>query len=96
MQVGFIGLGRMGTAMAGRLLQAGHEVSVYNRTPNKAQDLIDRGARLAAQVRDACQGDAIITILPTASIAEAVDVLRRRLRPEFVHANIVRGGEASE
>ena len=63
MNVGFIGLGHMGTAMAGSLLQAGHEVTVYNRTPGKAQGLIDRGARLAARVADACQGDAVITML---------------------------------
>jgi len=49
MNVGFIGLGRMGTAMAGSLLRAGHEVTVYNRTPSNAQALIDRGARLAAR-----------------------------------------------
>ena len=47
MKVGFIGLGHMGTAMAGRLLQAGHDVTVYNRTPGKAQSLVDRGAHLA-------------------------------------------------
>ena len=63
MKVGFIGLGHMGAAMAGSLLQAGHEVTVYNRTPGKAQGLIDRGARLAARVADACQGDAVITML---------------------------------
>src|SRR4029077_14903504 len=63
MKVGFIGLGHMGAAMAGSLLQAGHEVTVYNRTPRKAQGLIDRGARRAARVADACQGDAVITML---------------------------------
>ena len=63
MKVGFIGLGHMGAAMAGSLLRAGHEVTVYNRTPGKAQGLIDRGARLAARVADACQGDAVITML---------------------------------
>jgi 3-hydroxyisobutyrate dehydrogenase-like beta-hydroxyacid dehydrogenase len=63
MRVGFIGLGRMGAAMAGRLLQAGHEVAVYNRTPGKARGLIDRGARLADRVADACQGDAVVTML---------------------------------
>ena len=41
----------------------GHKVTVYNRTPGKAQGLIDRGARLAARVADACQGDAVITML---------------------------------
>jgi 3-hydroxyisobutyrate dehydrogenase-like beta-hydroxyacid dehydrogenase len=63
MRVGFVGLGHMGAAMAGRLLQAGHEVTVYNRTPGKAQGLIDRGARLADRVADACQGEAVITML---------------------------------
>jgi 3-hydroxyisobutyrate dehydrogenase-like beta-hydroxyacid dehydrogenase len=63
MKVGFIGLGHMGAAMAGSLLRAGHEVSIYNRTPNKAQQLIDRGANLAARPADACRGDAVITML---------------------------------
>jgi 3-hydroxyisobutyrate dehydrogenase-like beta-hydroxyacid dehydrogenase len=63
MKVGFIGLGHMGAALAGRLLQAGHEVTVYNRTPSRAQALIDQGAHRAAQVADACQGDAVITML---------------------------------
>jgi 3-hydroxyisobutyrate dehydrogenase-like beta-hydroxyacid dehydrogenase len=49
--------------MVARLLQAGHEVTVYNRTQSKAQRLIDRGAHLAARVADACQGDAVITML---------------------------------
>jgi 3-hydroxyisobutyrate dehydrogenase-like beta-hydroxyacid dehydrogenase len=72
MKVGFIGLGRMGAAMAGRLLQAGHEVTVYNRTPSKAQELIARGARLAARVADACQGDAVITMLADDDAVEDV------------------------
>jgi 3-hydroxyisobutyrate dehydrogenase-like beta-hydroxyacid dehydrogenase len=72
MKVGFIGLGRMGAAMAGNLLQAGHEVTVYNRTPSKAQALIARGARLAARVADACQGDAVITMLADDAAVEDV------------------------
>jgi len=61
--VGFIGLGQMGPAMAGSLLRAGHDVTVYNRTPGKAQGLVDRGAHQAARVADACRGDAVITML---------------------------------
>jgi 3-hydroxyisobutyrate dehydrogenase-like beta-hydroxyacid dehydrogenase len=72
MKVGFIGLGRMGAAMAGSLLRAGHEVTVYNRTPGKAQALIDRGARRAARVADACQGDAVITMLADDAAVEDV------------------------
>jgi len=72
MKVGFIGMGRMGVAMAGNLLQAGHELTVYNRTPSKAQVLIDRGARPAAQIADACQGDAVITMLADDDAVEGV------------------------
>ena len=44
MQVGFVGLGRMGAAMAANLLAAGHQVTVFNRSPGKARTLVDRGA----------------------------------------------------
>ena len=72
MKVGFIGLGRMGAGMAANLLEAGHDVSVYNRTRAKAEALIARGAKPAASVADACKGDAVVTMLaddprPTAS-----------------------------
>ena len=40
MKVGFIGLGRMGQAMARRLLEAKHDVGVYNRTPEKIKDIV--------------------------------------------------------
>jgi 3-hydroxyisobutyrate dehydrogenase len=43
-RIAFIGLGRMGSGMAGRLLAAGHEVVVTNRTPERAQPLLDQGA----------------------------------------------------
>ena len=63
MKVGFIGLGHMGIGMAANLLRAGHEVTVYNRTPGKAQGLVAQGARAAAGVADACGGDAVVTML---------------------------------
>ena len=86
MKVGFIGLGHMGTAMAGRLLQGGHEVTVYNRTTSKAQQLIDRGAHLGAQVADACQGETVITMLADDGAVEEVvfgegGVLQTRGKP---------------
>ena len=43
-KIGFVGTGIMGSAMAGHLMNAGFEVSVYNRTKSKAQKLIERGA----------------------------------------------------
>ena len=63
MKIGFIGLGHMGSGMAANLLKAGHEVTVYNRTTGKVQALVEQGAHGAAQVADACRGDAVITML---------------------------------
>ena len=54
--IGFVGLGKMGVGMASRLLQAGHQLSVYNRTASKAETLVAGGARLAASPKEACQG----------------------------------------
>jgi 3-hydroxyisobutyrate dehydrogenase-like beta-hydroxyacid dehydrogenase len=53
----------MGTAMARNLLKAGHEVTVYNRTPDKARALAAQGARVATRVADACRGAAVISML---------------------------------
>jgi 3-hydroxyisobutyrate dehydrogenase-like beta-hydroxyacid dehydrogenase len=72
MKVGLIGLGNMGSGMAANLLKGRHEVTVYNRTPSKAQALVAQGARYAAQVGDACQGDAVITMLADDSAVEGV------------------------
>jgi 3-hydroxyisobutyrate dehydrogenase-like beta-hydroxyacid dehydrogenase len=47
MRIGFIGLGRMGSGMATNLVKAGHEVTVYNRTPGKVQALVEHGAHAA-------------------------------------------------
>jgi 3-hydroxyisobutyrate dehydrogenase-like beta-hydroxyacid dehydrogenase len=63
MKVGFIGLGHMGIGMAANLLRAGHEVTLYNRTPSKTRALVEKGAHAAAQVADACRGDAVVTML---------------------------------
>src|SRR5947209_20552527 len=92
MKVGFIGLGHMGAAMAGSLLRAGHEVTVYNRTPGKAQGLIDRGAHPAARVADACQGDAVITMLADDGAVEDVvfgkDGVLQCLGEHTIHASM--------
>jgi 3-hydroxyisobutyrate dehydrogenase-like beta-hydroxyacid dehydrogenase len=44
MKVGFIGTGRMGSAMVARLLAAKHDIGVYNRSPDKLKPLADTGA----------------------------------------------------
>ena len=63
MQVGFIGLGRMGSPIAANLLAAGHDLTVYNRTKAKAEHLVKRGAQLAKTPGDAARGDVVITML---------------------------------
>ena len=72
MNVGFIGLGRMGTGMAANLLKAGHRVTVHNRTPEKASALLAQGAKAAARVADACRGEAVITMLANDEALESV------------------------
>ncbi len=64
MKIGFIGLGRMGQAISGRLLDAGHDLVVYNRTREKAAELEKRGAKVAGSVAEACTGrEAVFTML---------------------------------
>lgn len=63
MKVGIIGLGQMGSGMAASLVKAGHTVTVYNRTPARAQALAKLGATVAATPGDACKGDAVFTML---------------------------------
>ncbi|HUN83062.1 MAG TPA: NAD(P)-dependent oxidoreductase [Terracidiphilus sp.] len=64
MRVGFIGLGKMGTPMALRLIAAGHELSVWNRSEERTKPLIREGAIAAATPAEAELGaDAVITML---------------------------------
>jgi 3-hydroxyisobutyrate dehydrogenase-like beta-hydroxyacid dehydrogenase len=62
--IGFIGLGHMGLPMCGRLLEAGHALTVFNRSPEKASELVGRGARLAGSPAEvARQVDLVISML---------------------------------
>ena len=72
-QVGFIGLGRMGHGMAGRYLDAGFSVAVWNRSKAKAEDLIARGARWASSPAEAADGaEAIVTMVADDAASRAV------------------------
>jgi 3-hydroxyisobutyrate dehydrogenase-like beta-hydroxyacid dehydrogenase len=63
-RVAFIGLGRMGHGMAGRYLDAGFTVAVWNRSRAKAEDLVARGARFATSPEDAAiDADAVVTMV---------------------------------
>ena len=71
--VAFIGLGHMGHGMAGRYLDSGFDIALWNRSKAKAEDLIGRGARWAASPADAADGaDAIVTMVADDEASRAV------------------------
>src|ERR1051325_5401604 len=71
MQIGIAGLGRMGAAMAARLIETGHTLAVWNRTAAKAKPLIEAGATLVDTPEDLAEhSEAIITIVMD---ADAID-----------------------
>jgi 3-hydroxyisobutyrate dehydrogenase-like beta-hydroxyacid dehydrogenase len=72
MDIGFIGLGKMGHGMAVNLVHAGHTVSVYNRTSAKAEELAAQGATQAHTVSEACGGEVVITMLADDAAVEEV------------------------
>jgi 3-hydroxyisobutyrate dehydrogenase-like beta-hydroxyacid dehydrogenase len=72
MKIGFIGLGQMGSAMAANLIKGGHEVAVWNRSPDKADALVRAGARRAVSPRDAADAEVVMTMLANDAAVEAV------------------------
>lgn len=72
MKIGFVGLGNMGAAMAANLMKAGHDVTVWNRCPAKADALVAAGATLAATPAQAAQGEVVMTMLADDAAVEAV------------------------
>lgn len=72
-RVGWLGVGRMGAAMAGRLLDAGTKVTVWNRTASKAQPLVDRGANRVDTIFDLGRCDVVfVTVSTPADVREVI------------------------
>lgn len=71
MDVGFIGLGQMGQAIALNLVKAGHRLTVYNRTRAKAEALASHGAEVADSIAGACRRPVLITMLADDAAIEA-------------------------
>ncbi|WP_028922068.1 NAD(P)-dependent oxidoreductase [Pseudonocardia acaciae] len=71
--VGWVGTGRMGFPMAARLLAAGHDVAVWNRTRAKAEPLAERGAVLVDSAADLADRDVVFTMV--ASSSDLADVV---------------------
>jgi len=72
MKIGFIGLGQMGAAIARNLIEAGHDVTVWNRSADKAARLVAAGAHLAERPVDAAGGEIVLTMLADDAAVEAV------------------------
>jgi 3-hydroxyisobutyrate dehydrogenase-like beta-hydroxyacid dehydrogenase len=90
MKAGFIGLGRMGEAMARRMLDGGYEVAVYNRTEGKVKPLIDLGGKPAASIAEVSNfGRAVFTMLTDdAAVMDVVGKaggLRETMRAGGIH-----------
>lgn len=91
MKIGWIGLGNMGSVMAARALDAGHDLTVYNRSRDKAAALVARGASFADSPAAAAQGDLLVTML--ADDTALSDVLVRggalaAMTPSTVHVSM--------
>lgn len=73
MKVGFIGLGRMGSGIAARVLSGGHDLLVFNRTAEKAAGIGQAGAKVAGSIAAVCADrDVIITMLANDAALEEV------------------------
>jgi 3-hydroxyisobutyrate dehydrogenase len=73
MHIGIAGLGRMGAAIAARLIEVGHTLTVWNRSPDKAQPLAQAGATVAKNPAElAGRAETVITILTDAAAIDAV------------------------
>ncbi|MFN2557502.1 MAG: NAD(P)-dependent oxidoreductase [Nitriliruptorales bacterium] len=72
-KIAFLGLGQMGTPLATRLVQAGHPVTVWNRTPERTAPLVAQGATAASSPAEAAGGaDVVITMLANSEALEEV------------------------
>jgi 3-hydroxyisobutyrate dehydrogenase-like beta-hydroxyacid dehydrogenase len=92
MQIGFIGLGHMGSGMARNLIKAGHTVIAYNRTRDKAEALQREGAQVAERPAEAARSAAVITMLADDEAVEAVtfgpDGILAALPPGAIHISM--------
>jgi 3-hydroxyisobutyrate dehydrogenase-like beta-hydroxyacid dehydrogenase len=90
LRVGFVGLGRMGRAIAGRVLTGGHDLLVHNRTPGNSAELEQAGARAVPSIAAACDGRAVvITMVANDAALREVTLspggLRDSLAPGAIH-----------
>jgi 3-hydroxyisobutyrate dehydrogenase-like beta-hydroxyacid dehydrogenase len=89
MDVGFIGLGTMGSRIAGRLVDAGYQPRVWNRSPKRVDALVRLGARRARDAADAFRGDVVFSMLSDdAAVGAVIDGLLAGAPRKLVHVNL--------
>src|SRR5262245_1564373 len=89
MRVGFIGLGKMGQGMTRRILGAGHDLTVYNRTQDKVSEVAAAGAKVAGSIADACRGqDVVITMVADDSAVKEVTLASGGVRDSMADGAI--------
>jgi 3-hydroxyisobutyrate dehydrogenase-like beta-hydroxyacid dehydrogenase len=91
MNIGFIGLGKMGKAIAGLLLSTGHEVTVWNRSPEAVQELVAKGARAVAEPAALAKSDFLLSILANDAATRSVFVdqgVLEAAHPGLIHINL--------
>lgn len=97
MKIGFIGLGQMGLGMVQRLLDAGHALTVWNRTRTAAESLRAHGASVAARPDDALEAEIVISMLADDAAVRAVWIeteLAQRCPRGVLHINMATTGLA--
>jgi 3-hydroxyisobutyrate dehydrogenase-like beta-hydroxyacid dehydrogenase len=93
MEIGYVGLGGMGHAMASNLISKGHTLRVWNRSPGKAADLVAQGATLVEHPGQAAAGDGIVftMVADDAALEQVVggpDGIAARLGPGGIHVSM--------
>jgi 3-hydroxyisobutyrate dehydrogenase-like beta-hydroxyacid dehydrogenase len=91
MKIGFLGLGNMGQAVAGNLLKGGHELLVWNRSPEAAQALVEQGATAVTEPAQAFAADVVFSMLADDSALRAVLIdsgLLKQLKGPLIHVNM--------
>lgn len=91
MKIGFLGLGNMGQAIAGNLLKGGHELRVWNRSPNAAQPLVEQGAIAVSDPGQAFAADVVFSMLADDKALRSVLLdsgLLERLNGPLIHVNL--------
>jgi len=91
MKIGFIGLGQMGTAIAGNLIRAGHTLTVWNRSQAAVKALVDQGATAARTPADAMQGEVLFSMLASDQAIQEVGLdaaLLEKAAKGLIHVNL--------